>query len=222
MLTKTAKVKAKKAVNHAEVFQMEATFPISGAGAMTRDHSYQLFGAVTHNVPEIHSRRDGVGIFPISGLPSGKTTIILSDRSRLRLRLKPEHMPEIVKLGGKTLQVCGAKFRVGAPQTHILSPCNSLQAKVMFNDVYEPGEVLSACVQRLLEMGVVGAVAFRDPNIVEGRHQSHRVVRIKDVALSCYWIVVRGLTDYDSLTLQYVGMGNKRHFGCGVFTHYTR
>ena len=224
MTVKTAKAKSRKvaAVDHSQVFQIEATFPISGSGVLRRDHSYQLFGAISHNVPEMHSRRDNVAVFPISGLPADKTTMTLWDRSRLRLRLKPDAMQEFIKLGGKTLAVDGARFQVGAPQIHFLKPYHSLQAKVLLNDVVDPGDVLTVCVDRLRDLGISGIVRFRDPNVVDGRHQSHRVVRIKDVALSCYWIVVAGLTDHDSMTLQYVGLGNKRHFGCGVFTHYTR
>jgi CRISPR-associated protein Cas6 len=92
---------------------VDLIFQANGS-AIPRDHGYALYGAVSRIVPTIHQSKD-VGIFPVRGTPARDGTLLLNDRSSLRLRVPVTRLPELLVLVGKALELDGHRLRLGVP-----------------------------------------------------------------------------------------------------------
>lgn len=219
--------------------QIELHFPVLGA-EIPADHGYALYGALSRLLPMLHTHEISVRIGPIRGTYVGDGKLRLEPRgSRLRIRLRPDHLPAVLLLAGKSLDLDGHSVRLGVPQVSALVPATTLFARTVVikasspkvnpedkasrdrqktKRYQEPAEFLAA-VRR--ELGRLNVRALADLPLREAGDRAgqpcRRVLRIHGKTLIGFSVIVQGLSAEESLILQEKGLGGKAKMGCGFF-----
>ena len=206
---------------------LDAIFPLRGE-AIPVDHGYALYSAVSGRVPGLHRPSEDhgpeLGIFPIRGTPNGDR-LALTTKSTLRLRLPASWMAQAVSLAGASLEIAGAKIRVGVPTVRPLSPSAALSSAMvvikvpgMAEDGLTAQGFWEAARRQLDALEIGGELGI--PVHTDGPHAGQprrRVMRIKGATRVGYPVIVTGLTADESLRLQAQGLGGRRRMGCGLF-----
>jgi len=171
------------------------------------DHGYALYAVLSRILPEIHEMKN-VGVHPIRGTYSGNGELLLRDYSRLVMRLESERIGEFLKLAGKRLEIDSYTLRVGVPEVRLLRPRASLYSRlVTIKGFMEPGAFLESAKRQFEKLGV-------EAEILVGER---RTVRVKDKQMVGFEIAASELHGDHSLRLQELGLGGRRHMGCGIF-----
>jgi len=192
------------------------------------DHGYQLYSSLSRSLPSLHNA-DWLAIHPIYGFVLGGSTLRLTPKSRLQLRLPPERLPEVLPLAGKRLTIADGtqkySFRLGVPEVYALMPTPQLHSRCVVIKVSEAEKshcqpdremFLTALRKQMLERGIGGEVWIDDRKDAKGREISRRVLRIKDRVIVGYAVQVSSLTEEDSIKLQEAEFGRQR-MGCSIF-----
>jgi len=185
---------------------VELQFPFTGK-TLPSDHGYSLYGAISRVIPEAHSA-DWLAVETIPGMARGNGVTQLDQEASLKIRIPQEHVPLMLKLAGKRLEVDGHAIRLGAPQIYLLKPATTLYARIVtIKGFTEPEPFLDAVCRKLDEMGVKG-----EP-VVGPR----RVVRVGQHTIIGFSLAIYELGDEGSIILQEQGLGGRRRMGCGIF-----
>jgi CRISPR-associated protein Cas6 len=198
---------------------IDLLFPVVGTRLPT-DHGYPLYSTLSRLLPCLHDGSVSFGLLPINGQYVGRSLLQLDPkRSRLRLRLSAADVPRVLPLAGKGLAVMGHRIRLGVPQLHAIQPVSSLIARtVAIKHATEPDSFLTAARQQLDLLGIRGRLRLPDRLAQGGKVEPARhVLRIKDVRIVCFSLLVEDLSPEESLRLQEVGLGGRRRMGCGMF-----
>jgi len=195
---------------------VELSFPVFGQ-AIPKDHAYTLYSAIS-KILDNHLPQ-GIAISPIRdrSLWPGRTE---SARERcLRIRTPVESIGQLLPLAGKFLGIEGAEIGLGTPRIHALQPCTTLKAHVVtIKGFIEPQAFLDAVGRQLKSLEISGEASI--PIIETGARKGEprrRILRIKNKIIIGYCVVVANLSDADSYRLLAVGLGGRRHMGCGIF-----
>lgn len=195
---------------------VELHFPVVGRRVWA-DHGYELAGAISRALGA--HPPEGVAIAPLDGAFAVGGQVALGAASRLRLRLPADRIGAMLSLAGATLEVGGEAIVLGTPTVRALRPAGRLRSRlVTIKGFTEPGPFLEAARRQLGTLGVAGEAAI--PEVRGGPHAGkpyRRVLRIKGKVVVGFPLVVDGLADRDSLVLQAMGIGGRRHMGCGIF-----
>jgi CRISPR-associated protein Cas6 len=208
---------------------IELHFPVLGSTLPT-DHGYALYAALSRRLPVLHQPDFPVFIGPISGqyVGNGKLELI-ERRSRLRLRLPAERLPDVLRLAGNAVEVDGHQIRISVPQVYALVPAPDLIARLVTikrsnrsdrrrRDYMEPSAFLDAVRRELAEAGIKGEPAI--PLVLAGDRAGQprrHVLRVKDRRIVGFSLQVTGLTADESVRLQERGLGGRKRMGCGFF-----
>lgn len=208
---------------------LEIQFALSGqTKTLPADHGYALYSAIKQIIQRSEKKLldsdqipEEVRLCSISGVPNQKGKIYLHRRSRLRLRCPAEQVQTWYRLlQNQELNIRGHQIRLVRPRLTLPEPSESLKARlVTFKlDAIDHGEVpryfLESCQKTLKRLEIEGQ-AFIDSN-ADG-DLARRALRVKEKKIIGYGVVVEGLSDEDSLKLQWHGLGGRQHFGCGWF-----
>ena len=209
---------------------IELHFPVLGT-ALSADHGYALYSALSRIVPDLHKPNAGVLVGPIAGEYVGKRELRLDHRrSRLRLRLLPDHIGFVLPLAGRSLELGHHRVRLGVPQVRTLIPATVLSARMVTikrsdrqdangtKGYMEPAAFLEAVRQELTRRGIGGKAEF--PLITVGDRAGQprrRVLRIKEQKIIGFSVHVTDLNADESVRLQEAGLGGRRKMGCGFF-----
>jgi CRISPR-associated protein Cas6 len=208
---------------------LEIQFALGGTTkTLPADHGYALYSAVkkllqqSETIPE--EQKDvppDVRLCSVSGLPDKEGKIYLHHRSRIRLRCLAEQVQTWYRLlQNQELNIRGHKIRLIQPRLTLPQPSESLKARLVtfkleaIDHPEVPRYFLESC-QKGLERLEIKAQAFI-PSDLNG-DLARRSLQIKDRKIIGYGVVVEGLSDEDSLKLQWHGLGGRHHFGCGWF-----
>jgi CRISPR-associated protein Cas6 len=197
---------------------IDLLFPLVGPSIGT-DHGYELYSALSRLLPALH---DGLPcrIAPVRGTYAGKATLQLDVRySRLRLRLAPEVIPQLLPLVGQALDVGGHLLRLGVPQVRALIPAPGLAARlVTIKGFTEPAEFLAAARRQLDALEVQGAagIPLADTGVHAGKPR-RRVLLVRGKRVVGFPLLVTELSAEESLRLQEHGLGGRGKMGCGFF-----
>ena len=173
------------------------------------DHGYALYSAISRIVPEIHEARN-VGVHPIRGTYGGNGELMVRDSSRLVVTMDSEQIGQFLKLAGKKLEIDSYSFRVGVPEVRLLLPRAGLYSRlVTIRGFMEPDVFLDAAKRQLEKIEVQADVQIGE----------RRTFRVKDKQVVGFELAAAGLNAEDSLRLQEIGIGGRRHMGCGIFVH---
>jgi CRISPR-associated endonuclease/helicase Cas3 len=201
------------------VTTIDLLFPVVGT-RLPVDHGYALYGAISRLLPALHDGSLRFGMAPVTGPHVGNGLLqVDSTQSRLRLRLSATDIPQVLPLAGKGLDVMGHRIRLGVPQIRSLQPVPSLIARtVAIKKATAPDTFLDSAQRQLDELGIGGRLRVPERLGKAGhREPARRVLRIKDVRIVGYSLLVEDLSESDSLKLQAEGLGGRRHLGCGLF-----
>jgi CRISPR-associated protein Cas6 len=205
------------------------SFSLAG-NQLPADHGYLVYSAISRSVSSLHGI-DWLAIELISGLPSGRGLIALSERdATLRLRIPADHYRDVLPLAGKRLDIGGHKIRLGLLVARPLDPAPSLYARVVTIKKFTEAEPFIEAVKRKLDpFGVKGRVELPHDDQVRYRR---RIVTIHGKSVVGFSVAVHDLNDEDSLLLQagavkvvspddgatqWQSIFSRRAMGCGIF-----
>lgn len=188
---------------------IDLAFQVTSQTPMFSDHGYQLFGAISRLLPQVHEP-NGIAVLPISGQQIGDRKIQLGKSSRLTIRVASADIATWLPLAGKTLDVAGAKLQIGVPEIRSLIPATALRSRLVTtkNCQDQPRFELELRKQ-MAAFGVNEQAIFSIGK--------RRTIRIRDKEVVGYEVIIEGLTADESLAIQTSGLGGRRHMGCGVF-----
>src|SRR5207249_6125839 len=106
---------------------IELRFPAIGK-TLPSDHGYAMYSAISRLVPEAHEA-DWLAVETVPGTSRGDGTILLNERARLTMRMPQDRLWLMLRLAGNRLDIGMHALRLGAPQTFLLQPSPSLQAR---------------------------------------------------------------------------------------------
>ena len=160
------------------------------------------------------SRCRWLAIETIPGTTRGNgVTQLDPEEASLKIRIPQDHVPLMLKLAGKRLEVDGHAIRLGAPQIYLLKPAAMLYARVVtIKGFTEPEPFLDAVCRKLDELCVKGEA------VVGPR----RVVKVGQHTIVGFGLAIHELSDEDSIILQEQGLGGRRRMGCGIFFPITQ
>jgi CRISPR-associated protein Cas6 len=183
--------------------------PIVPPGRIPIHHQHQLLASLSRIVPEIHALRT-VGVHPIRGTRIAPGLLELDRRSAVMLRASAGLLPRLVLLGGKKLDIGGCLVRLGVPQLFGLSPAACVRADLVTIKGYLEKPTFETAVRRQLDaLGTSNSVRVE----VGGRH----IIQIRGQAIVGFSLRLGGLSEDESIRVQQIGLGGRRHFGCGLF-----
>ncbi len=184
---------------------VEAVFHLMGR-ALPRDYAQPLQHALAAALPWL-CRDAGVGILPLRLVPGSDTLALLSQRTRLILRVHANRMDALQALNGQVLEVAGHHLALGAVHLRTLQPHATLYAhRVAASSVDEVG-FMQQVNDELARMAIAG-------ERVCGKCQR---LRLAEQDIPTFSLLVHGLAADQSLRLQQQGVGAHRLLGCGIF-----
>jgi CRISPR-associated protein Cas6 len=203
---------------------VEVSFPVLGL-ALPSNNGYALLGAIAAAM-NAEYLRPGESLESVGGRRIEKGVIRVSPETRLRIRtFRPADI--CVSLGGKVLDVSGHLIQLGIPEVRELVPTPLLLSRIVTyalkhklgsKETPSADLVLESARKEMARFGINGLVTPR--TIPDGPRKGEpirRVVRICNRNLVGYSLQVSGLDAASSILLQSVGLGGKRHHGCGIF-----
>jgi CRISPR-associated endonuclease/helicase Cas3 len=203
---------------------VEVSFPVLGL-SLPANNGYPLLGAIAGVMNGEHLR-PGESLESVGGRGIEKGIIRVTPETRLRIRtFRPADI--CVVLGGKVLDVSGHLIQLGIPEVWDLVPAPLLVSRIVTyalkhklgsKETPSADLVLESARGEMARLGIDGLVTAR--TIPDGPRKDQpirRVVRICNRNLVGYSLQVSGLSPQGSIMLQSVGLGGKRHHGCGIF-----
>lgn len=130
---------------------------------------------------------------------------LLSQRTRLTLRLPPDRVAAARALCGQALEVGLHALQVGEAQVRALRPHGTLYAHLVAGEGDDENHFLRAVQEELDALAVRGRA-------ICGRHQV-----AEDGALQGHSLMLDGLSAAHALRVMEAGLGPHRLWGCGVF-----
>ncbi len=198
---------------------VDLVFPVTGTSLAT-DHAYHLYSALAGLVPNFHEAEGSLRFASITGTAVSGGRLELGPHSQLTVRLPQDKIRTALPLAGRRLSIGDALVRLGVPGVRTLVPAPTLVARIVtFKNAEDPDAFLTTARAKLAELGVSGEPQL--PIHIEGPRAGEpkrRVVRIKDVTITGYALLVSELSSTDSVRLQECGLGGRTRIGCGFFT----
>ena len=185
---------------------IELKFPFTGKSLPT-DQGYAMYGAISRVVPEVHAA-DWFALETIPGTARGDGTTQLDEQSKLRMRLPQEHIPLLLKLAGKQLNLNGQAIRLGAPQINLLQPASALYARIVTIKGFTESEAFTDAVCRKLNERSIRCEVVIGPR---------RILKVGTHTIVGFGLAIHELSDDASIQLQEQGLGGRRKMGCGYF-----
>lgn len=184
---------------------VEAVFPLAGK-SLPRDHAQALQHALTLQIPWLHEDA-GAGIHPVKLVAGPESVALLSQRTRLILRVHANRLAELQALDGVQLDVMAHPLRLGAVHLRALQPLATLYAYRVASGSADESVFMQAMEAELAGMAIAGVR-------VCGKCQS---LRVDGQEMTTFSMMLHGLGPEQSLRLQQRGLGPHRLLGCGLF-----
>lgn len=184
---------------------VDMVFPLAGR-SLPRDSAPALLAALQQMAPWL-TQEPQAGIHPLKLVPGNDAQALLSQRTRLLLRLPRVRAAAASDLAGRCLQVGGETLTLGQPQVRELLPHATLYAYAVTTEDDDELVFLQAVNDELKTLQVRS-------HVVCGKRQS-RVWQGR--SMNTFSLMLHGLSRADSLRLQERGIGRHRLLGCGIF-----
>lgn len=186
---------------------VDLAFPLAGR-TVPRDYTQALNAALQQALPWL-AQESRAGVHPlklVQGSSVGPVSL-LSQRTRLLLRLPRERVADARALAGCTLSVDGHALQLGEPRERELLPHATLYAYAVAAEGEDEVTFMQAVSGELQALGV------RTHTVCGKRggrpHEDH--------TLTTFSLMLHALSQADSLRVQEQGLGPHRLLGCGVF-----
>lgn len=190
---------------HARADVVDLVFPLIGH-SLPRDPAQALLVALQQIVPWL-GQEPQAGIHPLKLVDGTEAQALLSQRTRLLLRLPRERAAALSELAGRSLQLGEQTVTLGPPQLRELLPHATLYAYAVAAEDDDEIAFLQAVNDELKVLQVRS-------HVVCGKRQSRAW---QGRSLNTFSLMLHGLSRADSLRLQELGIGRHRLLGCGIF-----
>ncbi|MCA1994671.1 MAG: type I-MYXAN CRISPR-associated protein Cas6/Cmx6 [Coleofasciculus sp. S288] len=205
---------------------LEIQFALRGK-TLPADHGYALYSAIKKLLQEAENESlpkdlpSEVRLCSIPGIPNRAGMIYLNRGSRLRLRCPSDQMQNWYRfLQNQVFDIRGHLIRLVQPRITLPEASDTLASRLVtfkldaITHVDVPRYFLESC-QKGLERLEIRGQAFIPSD--DNGDLARRTIQVKDKKILGYGVVVEGLSQEDSLKLQWHGLGGRQHFGCGWF-----
>jgi CRISPR-associated protein Cas6 len=193
------------------------------------DHGYALYSAVKQVLQKAEVEPQDipaeVKLCSVAGVPNREGKIYLHRRSRVRLRCPADQVQTWYRLlQNQELNIRGHKIRLARPRLMLPEASEMLKARMVtfkLESINHPElsrYFLESCHKGLERLEIKGQTTFI-PSDDDGS-LARRTLQVKDKKIVGFSVVVEGLSEADSLKLQWHGLGGRQHFGCGWFYPY--
>ncbi|MDO9251644.1 type I-MYXAN CRISPR-associated protein Cas6/Cmx6 [Hydrogenophaga sp.] len=184
---------------------VDLVFPLNGH-SLPRESAPALRAALQREMPWL-DQEPLAGIHPLKLVPGNEAEALLSQRTRLLLRLPRERMVAAIELAGRSLQVGGQTATLGLPHPRELLPHHTLYAYAVAAEADDEIAFVQAMNDELQTLQVRS-------QLVCGKRQQRDW---PGGAQTTFSLMLHGLSQADSLLLQEHGLGRHRLLGCGIF-----
>lgn len=200
-------------MHHHATPYVDTAFPAHG-DTIPLDHAYPLLGALSRILPALHSAPHW-GVHPILGERRGPGVLALTPRSQVKLRVPAADVGQLLPLAQQTLELHGARMRLGVPRLFPLKPTPHLKARLVTIKGFasDADEFVLAMRRQLAHIPGLN----QDPERIEIQLGPRRVLRARDQTVVGWAVALTGLDADASLAVQVVGIGGRRHMGAGIF-----
>lgn len=187
------------------------TFDLGG-GMLPAAYPFALWAEIVRHAPQLAEEKF-VGVLPLRTAESNEG-LLLPKRAKLVLRLPTALAGHAAAcLSGQRLNVAintgqsgeGALL-LGKSKPHQIQPYSTIHAQLV-TGAGDELVFMDDINSQLNEMKIAGKLICGKRRILAGDRQS----------IHGYSLVIHDLTQEASLQLQYAGLGEERHFGCGIF-----
>jgi CRISPR-associated protein Cas6 len=184
---------------------VDVAFALQGRD-LPRDHRLLLARALADALPWLDDEPQAA-VHPVNVVHGLAETALLSQRTRLLLRVPRQRVQALQPLAGLTLQVGASELRLGAPQQRELLPHATLYAHFVDAGAEDEAGFLDTVAAALQTLDAAC-------HSVCGRAHS---VRGPEGPLRGFSLMLHGLRAAASQRIQEHGLGGHRLMGCGVF-----
>ncbi len=205
---------------------LEIQFNLRGK-TLPADHGYALYSAVKQLLQASEDQSlpkdlpSDVRLCSVPGIPDRSGMIYLNRGSRFRLRCPSEQMQTWYRLmQNQVLDIRGHLIRLVQPRITLPEASDTLASRLVtfkleaIDHADVPRYFLESCQKGLERLDIKGKAFI--PSDHDG-DLARRTLQIRDKKVVGYGVVVEGLSQEDSLKLQWYGLGGRQHFGCGWF-----
>ena len=180
---------------------VDVAFTVRGT-TLERDHRRALAAALQQALPWL-AEVAGAAVHRLNVAAGGDA--LLSQRTRLTLRLPPDRVTAAQALCGQTLGVGPHALQVGEAQVRALRPHGTLYAHLVAGHGDDENRFLRGVQDELDALAVRGRA-------ICGRHQF-----AENGLLQGHSLMLDGLSAAHALRVMEAGLGPHRLWGCGVF-----
>lgn len=190
-----------------EVQQMvDVVFDLNGS-SVPASYPFLLWSELVRCLPWL-SGEENAGVHPLRGSVSG-SSLLLSKRTKLILRLPAQRMAQADNLSGKQLNIDGNVLIVGKAKDRQIQSATTLHAHIVESNLEEV-EFIADMKQKLQALNIpCNLICDKYRKISDGKKN-----------LSGFGLVLHDLKPAASLHIQRTGMGGARHLGCGIFVPF--
>jgi len=185
---------------------VDVAFALRGE-ALPRDPACALAAALAARLPWLADPAQ-CAVHKVKLVAGHAALALLSNRTRLIVRVPRGRLADLATLAGATLDVQGQRVQLGAPQVHELVLHGTLYAHLVASGHDDELAFLAEAEQALTGLGVRGRLICGRRGQVQAGAAGTR---------SGFSLMIDGLSQEHSLRLQMHGLGPLRTLGCGVF-----
>lgn len=185
---------------------MDVQFDLSG-GEIPADHGPGLASEVLRHLPWL-AETPGAAIHPVHGAPSGRNAnLVINRRVKLVLRVPVERIADARALVGQHIDPGAGSLRIGDLKEKNLTPFGTLYSHFVTLGTEDEAVILDTLRRQLDEMGI-------QCGLIPGMQ---RKMSTPDGEISGHTLMLHDLSLVHSLTIQELGLGLHRLWGCGIF-----
>lgn len=184
---------------------VDMVFSIRG-NSIPRDHGFVLWRELRTCLPWLDAEASA-GIHAIRGAPANDEMLLLTQRTKLVLRLPQARVADAQSLQGRQLDLDGYVLQIGASRQRPLLAFATLYSQLVCTGSDDELEFHRDIAVQLGQLEV--ACEF-----ICGKR---RALRAGQTELRGYSLMLHNLKLEQSTFLQQVGLGEHRKLGCGIF-----
>ena len=186
---------------------VDLMFDLAG-GTLPSAYPFALWAALLRHAPQLEGEKS-VGVLPLRGT-TNKEGLMLSRRAKLVMRLPATSAANASsRLIDQQLDLDGNIIRLGSAKIRQIQPYPTIHAQLVTGGSDEV--LFTEDIKRQMgELDITGKL------ICGKRHG----INCGPKSILGYSLVLHDLNAEASLQLQYLGLGDERRFGCGIFVPY--